>query len=260
MRFRTTGAIVLGALLLAPTALAAQDRFEWTGRLAPGQTIEIKGVNGAIEASAASGDQVRVTATKRGRRSNPADVRIDVVEHAGGVTICAVYPTPRGREPNECVPGSGGRMSSQNNDVNVRFEVQVPRGVAFAGRTVNGNVHGTALPGDAEARTVNGNVRVTADGIVRATTVNGSIDVGMGRADWTGDLELETVNGGIRLTLTGDVHAHVSAATVNGSISTDYPLTVQGSFGPRRLRGTIGDGGRNLELSTVNGSISILRR
>jgi DUF4097 and DUF4098 domain-containing protein YvlB len=68
------------------------------------------------------------------------------------------------------------------------------------------------------------------------------------------------VNGSITVTLTGDINADVSASTVNGSISTDYPLTVQGRFGPKRLHGTIGSGGRALSMATVNGSIELRRR
>jgi len=51
--------------------------------------------------------------------------------------------------------------------------------------------------------------------------------------------------------------ADVRAETVNGEMDTDFPLTVMGKFGPRHLRGTIGNGGRSLELSTVNGSIHL---
>jgi DUF4097 and DUF4098 domain-containing protein YvlB len=52
----------------------------------------------------------------------------------------------------------------------------------------------------------------------------------------------------------------VHASTVNGGISTDFPLTVQGRFGPKRLNGRIGDGGRTLSLTTVNGEIELRRR
>ena len=47
------------------------------------------------------------------------------------------------------------------------------------------------------------------------------------------------------------------AATVNGGIESDFPLTVTGRFGPRRVSGTIGGGGRDLRLETVNGGIHI---
>ncbi len=38
------------------------DAFEWRGAIAAGDVIEIKGINGAIRASATSGDQVEVVA------------------------------------------------------------------------------------------------------------------------------------------------------------------------------------------------------
>ena len=52
----------------------------------------------------------RSAAEKRATRDNPESVRIDVVPHAGGVTICAVYPSRSGARPNECAPGNAGRM------------------------------------------------------------------------------------------------------------------------------------------------------
>jgi hypothetical protein len=51
----------------------------------------------------------------------------------------------------------------------------------------------------------------------------------------------------------------VRASTVNGQIVTDFPLTVTGRLGPRRVNGTIGSGGRRLELATVNGTIRLKR-
>lgn len=244
---------------MAATDLAAQAQWNWQGRVPAGQSIEIKGVNGAVHAVAARGSEVRVSALKTARRSSIDDVRIVVVEHARGVTICAVYPTPRGRPANECTPGSGGRMNVQNNDVQVEFTVHVPRGVNFTGRSVNGAVQATDLTGDVEAHTVNGAITVVTAGRVRAGTVNGAVDVTMGRADWTGSLSFGTVNGALTVRLPDNVSADVRASTVNGDLHTDFPLTVQGRFGRRRIEGTIGGGGRTLELSTVNGNISLRR-
>lgn len=44
---------------------------------------------------------------------------------------------------------------------------------------------------------------------------------------------------------------------MNGSIETDFPLTVRGKLTSRRLAGTIGSEGRELRLETVNGSIRL---
>ena len=239
--------------------LAAQD-WNWRGRVSPNQWLEIKGVNGGIRAVPSSGSEIEVVATKTSEKSDPDDVRLEVIEHAGGVTICAVYPAPRNKEPNECDVGDRWRSNTQNNDVKVNFTVRVPRGVRFNGKTVNGSVNATGLTADARAHTVNGSVNVTTTGIAQASTVNGSITVSMGRADWDDILEFETVNGAIIIELPGSVDTDVHASTVNGSIETDYPLTVRGRFGPKRLSGTIGRGGRELSLGTVNGDIEIRRR
>lgn len=247
------------ALLLAGPATAQSD-WNWNGTLRPGQTIEIKGVNGSIRAVSVPGGEVRVVAAKHARRDDPDDVRMEVVTSSRGITICAVYPSRNRGQPNECRAGSGGRMSVNNNDVKVDFTVQVPRGVHFTGRNVNGGIEAEGLTGDVNAATVNGGIEVVTAGTVRAHTVNGSIDAVMGRADWSGTVEFETVNGGIRVVLPEGANADVSASTVNGDISDDFGLEVRGRWGPKRASGTIGSGGRELSLSTVNGRIEIRRR
>jgi len=240
-------------------AIQSQD-FEWSGRVGAGQSIEIKGINGPITASRASGGQVEVTATKRGGdRGDPDDVTFEVVDHADGVTICAMYPSRDEDEPNECAPGSRGRMNVKDNNTKVTFTVRVPDGVNLIAKTVNGEIEADRIGGDVRATTVNGDVAVTGAGVVEARTVNGSIEASMGRGDWSGDLEFSTVNGTITVALPDGVGADVRASTVNGSLETDFPLTVQGRWGPKSLRGTIGNGGRGLHMSTVNGAIRLRR-
>jgi DUF4097 and DUF4098 domain-containing protein YvlB len=238
----------------------AQPGFQWHGRLAAGQTIEIKGINGDIRASGSSSGDVEVTAARSARRSNPDEVRIEVVSYAGGVTICAVYPTPQGGDPNRCEPGDGSRSSTRDNDTVVHFVVRVPSGVGFVGRTVNGEVNGESLQGDVEAHTVNGSVRLTTSGLAVASTVNGSVNATMGRANWPNGATFKTVNGGIRLTLPSAFDAELHAEMLNGTLNSEFPISVISStLRPRRLLGTIGGGGRQLHVSTVNGSIQLLK-
>src|SRR6266700_1632529 len=165
------------ALALAPRTAAAQREFHWKGTVAPGKAIEIKGVNGDIRASAGSGD-VEVTAVKRARRSDPDEVKIEVVQHEGGVTICAVYPSD-GRRENTCEAGDDGHMNVRDNDVTVDFTVRVPAGVRFLGKTVNGDVE-TDFP-------------LMVTGRLGPRSLRGTIGSGGRR------LALETVNGSIRL-------------------------------------------------------------
>lgn len=253
---RTTMATAVLAVSLAVPALAADD-FHWRGTVDKGAAVEVKGVNGAIRASAASGSQVEVTAVKRARRDDPAQVEIKVVEHAGGVTICALYPSRAGQAPNVCAPGGQGHVGANDNDVSVDFTLKVPAGVRMVARTVNGSVEARGIGADADLATVNGSVDVEAAGAARARTVNGRISARLGRAEWQGTLALETVNGSIEIALPERASAEVSGSTVHGEIETDFPLAVSGRHVGRRLHGTIGSGGRRLELKTVNGSIEV---
>lgn len=261
MRHTILTALTLALGAAVPATAQGSPDFSWHGAVAAGKTLEIKGVNGSIEATLAPGSEAIVTATKHARHSDPDEVKIQVVQTGAGVTICAVYPTPRrAEEENECAAGHGGHMSTDNNDVSVNFVVKVPAGALFHGSTVNGSVSADGLSADADLSTVNGDVSVTSGGVVEAETVNGSIDATIGKAVWDGTLHFGTVNGRISLRVPDGLNTDLKASTVNGRITTDFPVTVQGSMSPRELRGRIGSGGRNLELETVNGSIEIRKK
>jgi DUF4097 and DUF4098 domain-containing protein YvlB len=62
------------------------------------------------------------------------------------------------------------------------------------------------------------------------------------------------VNGSIKLQLPANANAEVDFKSVNGHLDSDFPLTVQGSIGRHSVHGTIGSGGRTLDIKTVNGS------
>jgi DUF4097 and DUF4098 domain-containing protein YvlB len=214
-------------------------------------------VNGDVHVMLSPGNVAEVKAVKHARKSDPDEVTVEVIRHKDGVTICAHYPAPYGKPENECAPGAGGHMNTQNNDVEVDFTVHVPAGVDIAARTVNGSIDADHLKSDGDFTTVNGSIDVSTTGLVDATTVNGSVIAEIGRAKWTDPLELETVNGRIELTLPSSVSADVSAQTVNGDIVTDFPFTVSGKINRHKIHAKIGDGGGELSLTTVNGDIEL---
>ena len=249
---------IVAVLSIAAIGVAGAQDFNWHGRIDKGKRLEVKGVNGDVRAVLSNGAEAVVNAAKHSNRSDPDEVEIKVVESEDGITSCAVYPPPpRARRENSCEPGDRWHSSTEDNDVVVDFEVQVPAGVVFNGQTVNGEMSAEGLKADVKASTVNGSVRVTTTGLAEASTVNGSVYVEMGRADWSDELEFTTVNGKITLIMPSQLSTEVRASTVNGEIESDYPVLVSGKFGPRRMNGKIGNGGRSLSLSTVNGGIRL---
>src|SRR5579884_3071578 len=232
---------IAAAVLAVAGIAAAQDQgtdngreFHWTGKLAPDQVLVIKDINGNIDANgSSSGDQVEVSATKSG--SGAQDVKIRVMKLNDGVMICAVYPGFFNSDNCD----SNSHFGNSHNNARVDFSIRMPRNVRFTGKNVNGEVNAESMGRYVEATSVNGSIHIATSSWASANTVNGSIDASLGRTDWSGDLEFKSVN---------------------GHLDSDFPLTVQGSIGRHSVHGTIGSGGRTLDIKTVNGSGELRKR
>ena len=240
---------VFAALLLATavsSAVAAQGDYQWRGPIARGSFVEIRGINGDVRAERSTSGEVEVSAKVDGEESE-SSVKIHLVRHENGVTVCTVFPGER-----ECRP-----LGETGPGARVDFIVRVPEGVNFLGSTVNGGVEAESLKSDVQAYTVNGQVRVSTTGTVQAKTVNGSITASLLKPFWTKAPELSTVNGGIKLVLPPSANASVTAATKNGKILTDF--NAKGRVTEQEMVGRIGSGGRSLVLRSVNGTIELRR-
>ena len=255
MNIRTYRLTLLILLCIAvPGSLVwGQDQgreFHCSGKLAADQLVQIKGVNGNIDAEGATGDQVEVTAEKSGPHAD--EVRIEVVTGGDGVVICAIY----GGSSGSC-KSSWHMGHVRGDDAKVHFTVRVPKNLRFSGQNVNGDVTATGMGRFVRGESVNGSVRLSTSAWADAETVNGSIKVKMGNADWTGSLKFKSVNGSIEVELPDDFSADVNFKSLNGSIRSDYPITISGGFVGHSAKGRVGNGGRELSIETVNGSVEL---
>lgn len=219
---------------------AIQEETRWHGWIPGGQMVEVNNIYGNVRAEPATGEEIEVIATKRGL-SDPAQVSIEVVEHKGGVTICAVYPDADSSHPFDCRPSHGGgfRVASTSDsmthirwenggggdvvvsDLRVDFVVRLPKRLRFIGRTVVGDVSAHMLEQDVEAHSVLGDVRV----------------------------DLSARPG-------GEVHAE----TAQGRVSSEFPLSMRSNSGRGMLAsGRVGHSHRILRLKTDAGDIHLER-
>lgn len=237
-----------------PRSDQPSGQFSWQGSLASGQSVEVHGLNGGITAGPADGSQVVVTARKTARRSDPSSVKIEVVERGNGVIVCAVYPG------GDSGCGESGLSSGRANDVSVQFDIRIPHGVTFVGRTVNGSVKAEGLDDDVDVQSVNGSITIDTRGSARAQTVNGSIKASLGAVTGFDGLDFNTTNGTITLSLPSDVQAVLEGHTNNGSIASEFPLQISGNRQVKEMHGTLGQGGDLIKLQSLNGSIRIIER
>jgi Putative adhesin len=229
----------------------------WTvhHKMAPTQWVWIRNIRGTITVEPTRGDSLLVSAVKTYRSSDTARVRLMATPYEGGIAVCAIWP---GNE-EECAPGKGFRGGrTHGNDVAVDFSVKLPARVALGASTQVGDLRVIGASGPLMLATVSGDVHAeTARGPVEAVSVNGSVHARVRALGDTGRISVTTVNGSVTAELPPRLDADVEANTINGSIFTDYPLTVEGKFTSHSLKGTVGRGGHEVHIQTVNGSITL---
>jgi hypothetical protein len=266
MALRSPAALAALVLVLAPAVLGAQDRqseraFTLNERVPAGQWLRVRNVIGEVRVRAATGDRVEIVGTKTWRRGDPAVVRIEHRKSPDGSILVCAFWTENATCDEDGYRSRGEGRSHRNNDVAVDFEIRLPRGVHIGAWSVNGEVSVEGATGEVEAGSVNGGVDATSSGgPVQASSVNGTVHARMGRVGGTEDLNFSSVNGNVIAEFGEDIDAQVELSTVNGRFQTDWPVTISGRVDPRRLRATIGKGGRRIRMSTVNGNVELRKR
>ena len=232
-------AVVIAASPVGLGTGPVREEMRWHGWVPGGQVVEINNVLGDVRAEEATGDEVEVVAVKHGT-DDPAHVSIEVVEHKGGVTICAVYPNVNPIHPFECRPSHGGGFreaaASESeahirwdnggggdvvlSDLSVDFVVRLPKRLRFIARTVDGEVSASVADQDVEAHSVRGDVSV----------------------------EMNASGGDIR------------AETATGEVCSEFPLVIrEGSTRGTYATGHIGHAHRIVRLKTGTGNIRVQR-
>lgn len=142
----------------------------------------------------------------------------------------------------------------------VSYVVETPRRLDLQLTTRNGGLAVSGVTGRMELGARNGGLSLSdVGGDVRARTQNGGLSVRLTGRRWDGaGLDAETRNGGVSLEVPDGYAARLETGTVNGRITTELPITVQGRVG-RTLATDIGGGGPPVRVSTTNGSVSIRR-
>lgn len=234
-------AMVLGLALAG--AAAAQD-FQKSYSLGANGQVRIGNISGDVEITGYGGNAVVVTAYKEGRDREV----VEIEDRSNGSRVDV-----RARYPENC----------RRCDVSVRFEVQVPQSMSFdfdGISSVSGNVKVRNVTGSLRASSVSGTVRIEdVTGTVSASSVSGNVEVDINRLEGADDMKFSSVSGNVNVRMPSGLDAQVSMSTLSGSLDTDFPVEVkEKKYGPgRSAHGRVGEGSRQLNMSSVSGSISL---
>jgi DUF4097 and DUF4098 domain-containing protein YvlB len=130
--------------------------------------------------------------------------------------------------------------------------------------TVSGDVTIKGVAGEVVGESVSGDVEVVGGSFDRAdlNTVNGEINF-VGALRKGGRLSIETVNGSVDVEFIGDVSARIDIETFNGSIRNCFGPEAErtSKYAPGwELEFNEGDGDGRVEISTMNGRVTLCKK
>lgn len=246
--FMTTLAVVSLSASIHWTAPSVEstdvrEEIKKTVTLAPGAQVSISGINGRVNVETGEGNQAEIHIVITASDREALERRPLLVEDTpNSLTIRTDQREKGGRD--------GGWIRHQ-------VQLRLPRAINLAVSSVNGGVDVGAITGSIGIRSVNGGARVEQAGsATEITSVNGRVAISLRRLGESG-LRVSSINGGVELNFASEVDAELEVRGINGGIDCDFPLKVVGEMKRNELRGTIGAGGPKIEITSVNGGVSI---
>jgi DUF4097 and DUF4098 domain-containing protein YvlB len=237
------GALMAFALTLCASAQLTED-FHRTVPLSATGRVSLENINGNVTITGWERNEVQIDAIKKASDQQKLnEARIEVETGGDSVRIKTRYP----------------EHHTNNNPATVTYALHVPNGARLDGiKLVNGSLEVSGVSGEVEASLVNGSSNLhDLAGKAELSSVNGKISAYYKSLQNVSAIQLKSVNGSVRLGLPSSPNADVSVSTVNGGITTDFPLQVQGKFMGKHIDGKLGSGGTRIEISNVNGSVHI---
>jgi hypothetical protein len=222
------------------------EEFHHTYPLASKGELSLENVNGGVKISTWDRNEVQVDAVKYARTEDRlANIEIEVESRSDELRLKTRF-----------------HSHFNNNPGGVRYTLVVPRAVRIDKiDLVNGGLDVEGVRGDVKASLVNGTVKAQGlAGEVEISTVNGRQEVSLEGPEVSRPVRLDSVNGRIELSLPPDVNAQVEASTLNGGIDSEFGIQVHRvAMIGHELEGTLGNGGTEIKLHNVNGSITLKR-
>jgi DUF4097 and DUF4098 domain-containing protein YvlB len=219
-----------------------EEKFSETHPLNAKGSVEVDNINGGIRVSSWDRNEVKVEAVKKAKiEEHLEQVKIEVAAAPEHIAIKSRYPKSR-----------------QNNSTSVEYTITVPRECDLRlVKTINGGIAISGVRGNVQASSINGSVRATGlSGQTQLSTVNGSVKASL--IQLARPVSMKTINGSISLALPAGSRADIAGTVTNGRIKSDFPLQ------PRKQRpvgqeisGKLGEGGPDVKMSTVSGSIHL---
>jgi hypothetical protein len=238
---------VLGLVAAAVTAglrpvAAAEDRVVRTLALPAGRAIEIVASMATVHITGSARDDIGLEVIRRAPQPSDLDrFPLVVDEDAMRVRIAVV-------------------QAGTDAQLRATLRLEVPAAARIAAlRIAEGRLEVADLRGTLTADVRRGPIVATrVSGTLRLETGIGDVDVRQARLTPGGLIRLRTFNGDVRLAFSAaPTDARLMALALNGTVSSQVPLTLKTGWGPRWGEATLGQGEPVVSIDVVSGDIVI---
>ncbi len=234
--------------------------------------VRVSEVSSKLSVSTTSGDitatdlrdDASITATSGGIRVEKASGRVNARATSGTVSVRDVSGDATLESISDSVLAENikGRVTviAVSADVTVRT---VQEGARIS--AVSGTITITQTKGLIEAKTTSGDVivREVDSHDLQLGTHSGSVSYSGSLYD-DGRYSFESFNGSVLLTIPANSNFTLNATTFNGSIETDFPITIPPGTTqtnrPKRLQGTHGNGGAQLKINGFSADLQLKKK
>jgi len=225
-----------------------REEIRQSYQLAPGASVEIANINGAIRIETAD--------------TNTAEVYIERVASCQEA-LARRKVTLEADANNLQIRGEKGDMGFFErlfgSSPSEKLTLKLPRQIALHTKGVNGAVSVAELDGPVDVRGVNGRVQIAGANGAEFKGINGNITIGLKRLNNDG-VVLGGINGNIELQLTPDINAEFDAHGINGSVASDLSEVSISRSRRGTYSGQIGNGGPSvITAKGINGNIRLTR-
>jgi DUF4097 and DUF4098 domain-containing protein YvlB len=245
------------------TAFAHADDWSKTYNLTGKPELRVEARDASVRIESWDQNKIEARVTTHGWHIGSGDV--EIVEHQQGNAVDIELRQHRTHLPFE--------IDARRTEL----EIHLPRSAKVNVHTGDGDVVAKSLGGEMDFTTGDGRLELDdVDGTLRAHTSDGSVRVS-GRFDVLelrtsdGRVEVEarpgsqlreawdvrSSDGSVRLRIPGDLAADIELHTSDGSITTNIPIAVEGSFGNHDIHGKMNGGGNRLTVHTSDGSVTL---
>jgi len=224
-----------------------RDEIRQTYQLAPGASVELSNINGAVRIETSDTGTADVLIERTGASQQALSRR--------KITIEADANSLRLRGEKGDVGFFERLFGSTPSE---QITLKLPRQISLHTKGVNGSVIVGDLDGSVDVRGVNGRVQIAGTtGGAEFKGINGNISVGLKQLN--NGVNLGGINGNIELQLGQGINADFDVHGINGSVASDLSDVMIDKNKRGNYSGRIGSGGSLIQAKGINGNIRITR-